>query len=184
MRTKSTKPQRNHSNRHLLFSTPIGKMAVVYHPQPFAVKTVVLPRSDREQVDRLVDIYGASESGSHRQAAVIKQQIVDYFNGKPIQPAWQWLDMSGLTRLQASVLIATADIPYAILKSYQDIAVAVQRPRAYRFVGSTLAKNPFPILIPCHRVIRSDSTFGQFGGGTDMKRKLIEMEAAFAKIKS
>lgn len=181
MKTKDTKPQRNHSNCHLSIATPIGKLAVVYQPKPFAIRAVVLPQTDREQVDSLVEIYGASDSSSHRQAAVIQQQIIDYFNGNPIHPPWQWLDMSGLTRLQASVLTATADIPYGKLKSYQDIAVAVQRPRAYRFVGSTLAKNPFPILIPCHRVIRSDSTFGQFGGGTDMKRKLIEMEAAFAK---
>jgi len=63
------------------------------------------------------------------------------------------------------------------LRSYRDIAVAVGRPRAYRFVGTTLANNPFPILIPCHRVIRSDGSFGLFGGGSDMKRKLIELEA-------
>ncbi|MBW1727467.1 MAG: MGMT family protein [Deltaproteobacteria bacterium] len=44
-------------------------------------------------------------------------------------------------------------------------------------MGSTLANNPFPILIPCHRVIRSNGSFGRFGGGSDLKRKLIELEA-------
>ncbi|UCD31652.1 MAG: methylated-DNA--[protein]-cysteine S-methyltransferase [Desulfobacterales bacterium] len=71
------------------------------------------------------------------------------------------------------------DIPYGQLKSYKEIAAAIQRPRAYRFVGSTLAINPYPILIPCHRVIRSDSSFGRFGGGAELKRKLIEMEARY-----
>ena len=177
MNTSRTILQHNHTTRHLLFSTPIGEMAIVYLPQPFAVRAVVLPRADRAHFDSLVEMYGASETASHQKADVIKGQIIDYFNGKPIQPEWQWMDMSGLTRLQASVLTATADIPYGELKSYKDIAAAIHRPRAYRFVGSTLAKNPFPILIPCHRVIRSDSTFGQFGGGTEMKRRLIEMEA-------
>ncbi len=177
MKTRHQTSKHNHAARYLSFATPIGKMAVVYHLQPFAVRAVVLPRADRRQVDSMAEIYGASESDSHQQAAVIKKQIIDYFNGKPIQPVWQWLDMSGLTRLQASVLTATADIPYGKLKSYQAIAVAVHRPRAYRFVGSTLAINPFPILIPCHRVIRSNGSFGQFGSGADMKRTLIAMEA-------
>ena len=57
------------------------------------------------------------------------------------------------------------------------VTTAVGRTRAYRFVGTTLANNPFPILIPCHRVIRSDGSFGRFGGGSDLKRKLIELEA-------
>ena len=166
---------------HFLFATPLGEMAVVFRLQPFAIKAVVLPRSNREHFDGLVKKYGASEPGSHQKATVIKKQIIDYFKGTPIHPVWQWMDMSGLTRIQASVLTATADIPYGEQKSYKEIAGAIDRPRAYRFVGSTLAKNPFPILIPCHRVIRSDTTFGQFGGGTEMKRRLIEMEAAFAK---
>ncbi|MBW1836306.1 MAG: MGMT family protein [Deltaproteobacteria bacterium] len=84
--------------------------------------------------------------------------------------------MIGLTNLQQSVLVATTKIPYGDLRSYQAIAVTIGRPRAYRSVGSALAKNPFPILIPCHRVIRSDNSIGQFGGGA-LKRKLIELEA-------
>ncbi|OEU65612.1 MAG: hypothetical protein BBJ57_04445 [Desulfobacterales bacterium PC51MH44] len=108
---------------------------------------------------------------------MVKESLSDYFKGKPIQPPWGWMDIGGFTKLQRSVLIATADIPYGELRSYKQIAQAINRPRAYRFVGTTLANNPFPILIPCHRVIRSDSSFGQFGGGTDLKRKMIELEA-------
>jgi methylated-DNA-[protein]-cysteine S-methyltransferase len=84
--------------------------------------------------------------------------------------------MEGITELQKAVLVATATIPYGELKTYKQIAEAIKNPRAYRFVGTALAKNPFPILIPCHRVIRSDLTFGQFGGGAELKRKLIDLE--------
>ncbi|MEA3438105.1 MAG: MGMT family protein [Thermodesulfobacteriota bacterium] len=97
-----------------------------------------------------------------------------------IKPPWEWMDMSGLTKLQQLVLRATADIPSGSVRFYKQIAEAINRPLSYRFVGSTLAKNPFPILIPCHRVIRSDSSLGRFGGGTDLKKELIEMEAQFA----
>jgi methylated-DNA-[protein]-cysteine S-methyltransferase len=52
----------------------------------------------------------------------------------------------------------------------------LENPRAARAVGTALATNPFPIVIPCHRVIRSDGTLGGYGGGLEMKRKLLEME--------
>jgi len=107
--------------------------------------------------------------------------IENYFKGTAIKPPWEWMDMAGLTPLQQLVLRVTVDIPYGSVRSYKQVAEAIHRPKAYRFVGSTLAKNPFPILIPCHRVIRSDSSLGQFGGGTDLKRELIEMERNFSR---
>ena len=90
------------------------------------------------------------------------------------------MDMSGLTRLQKSVLAATAKTPYGTVRSYRAIAGTIDRPRAYRFIGTTLAKNRFPILIPCHRIIKSDGSIGQFRGGADLKRKLIQRETTLA----
>jgi len=57
------------------------------------------------------------------------------------------------------------------------VAEEVGSPRAYRAVGTALAKNPIPIIIPCHRVLRKDGTLGGYGGGLDMKKRLLEMEA-------
>ena len=93
-----------------------------------------------------------------------------------LSPSWEWLDAGGLTELQKSVYSATAKIPYGKLSSYKEIAEVINRPNAYRFVGTTLAKNPFPILIPCHRVIRSNNTIGWFAGGKNLKIKMIELE--------
>ena len=93
-----------------------------------------------------------------------------------LKPSWEWLDAGELTELQKSVYSATVKIPYGKLSSYKKIAQAINRPNAYRFVGATLAKNPFPILIPCHRVIRSNNTIGQFAGGKNLKIKMIELE--------
>ncbi|MEA3436138.1 MAG: MGMT family protein [Thermodesulfobacteriota bacterium] len=111
------------------------------------------------------------------------EKIKAFFKGTAIKPPWEWMDMAGLAPLQQLVLRATVDIPYGSVRSYKQIAEAISQPRAYRFVGSSLAKNPFPILIPCHRVIRSDSSLGQFGGGTDPKKELIEMEKKFVTKK-
>ena len=121
-----------------------------------------------------------AKAGAHPDALKIAEIIKDFFKGTAIKPLWEWMDMAGLTPLKQLALRATVDIPYGSVRSYKQIAEAINRPRAYRFVGSTLAKNPFPILIPCHRVIRSDSSLGRFGGGTDLKRKLIELEKNFS----
>lgn len=77
---------------------------------------------------------------------------------------------------QQKVLKRTADIPYGTVKSYGDIARAIEKPGASRAVGSALAKNNFPIIIPCHRVIKTGGHIGEFGGGRDLKRKLLAHE--------
>ena len=162
---------------YLVFTTPLGYMALIYRATPFAVVKTFLPRQDKGGLVNAAETFGRQHTGFHDNAFRVKESITDYFKGKPISLPWGWLEMGGLTKLQQSVLESTADIPYGDLRSYKDVANAVGRARAYRFVGTTLANNPFPILIPCHRVIRSDGSWGRFGGGSDMKRKLIEMEA-------
>lgn len=162
---------------YLIFTTPLGHMAVIYRVTPFAVIKILLPSQDKGGIVDTVEAFGRQDTGFHDNAFTVKESIIDYFKGKPIHPPWGWLEMSGLTKLQQSVLASTADIPYGELRSYKDIAVAIGRPRAYRFVGTALANNPFPILIPCHRVIRSDGSVGLFGGGSDMKKKLVGLEA-------
>ena len=162
---------------YLIFTTPLGHMAVIYRVTPFAVIKILLPGQNKEDLVKAVKAFGRQGSGFHNNAFTVKESIINYFKGKPIKPPWVWLKIDSLTKLQQSVLASTADIPYGELRSYKDIAIAVGHPRAYRFVGTAIANNPFPILIPCHRVIRSDGSFGRFGGGSELKRKLIELEA-------
>ena len=69
-------------------------------------------------------------------------------------------------------------IGYGRTASYADIAAAVGRPRAVRAVGSACGHNPVPIVIPCHRVVRSDGSLGQYLGGAEAKRVLLALEAA------
>jgi methylated-DNA-[protein]-cysteine S-methyltransferase len=167
---------------HCVFQTPFGKGAFVFRETPFAILEVLLPRSSFEKLRASLKggIWG--KPGIHPQAEKLLELIAGYFNGvvdPNFWPPWEWLDLNGLTDLQRSVLYATAAIPYGSVHTYGQVAATIDRPRACRFVGTTLAKNPYPILIPCHRVIRSDGSVGQFGGGTDLKRNLIEREAAF-----
>jgi methylated-DNA-[protein]-cysteine S-methyltransferase len=167
--------------RHFVFQTPFGKGAFVFREAPFTILEVLLPRSSLEKLRAALKRGNWGDPGIHPQAEKLSEIIAGYFNGKvdPKRwPPWEWLDLDGLTALQRSVLYVTAAIPYGSVRTYQQVAAAIDRPRACRFVGTTLAKNPYPILIPCHRVIRSDGSVGQFGGGTDLKKSLIEREAA------
>jgi len=85
-------------------------------------------------------------------------------------------DLVGRTAFERDVLEMTLQIPPGELRPYSWIAWQIDRPRAVRAVGTALGHNPVPLLIPCHRVVRSDGSMGQYGFGTDMKRRLLEGE--------
>ncbi len=86
------------------------------------------------------------------------------------------LDLERCGPFQRSVLIAEYGIPRGYVSTYRRIAVHIEHPTAARAVGRALATNPFPIVIPCHRALRSDGSLGGFQGGTEMKAELLRME--------
>ncbi len=80
------------------------------------------------------------------------------------------------TGFQREVWEALRRIPYGETASYKEIAEAVGRPRAFRAVGMANNRNPIPVIIPCHRVIGSDGGLVGYGGGLDLKRRLLDLE--------
>ncbi len=86
-----------------------------------------------------------------------------------------------LTPFQWEVLQATLQIPFGQTRSYQWVARRINRPRAARAVGQALRKNPYPLIIPCHRVIRSDGRHGGYAGRFDgRKGELLRLERDIA----
>ena len=79
------------------------------------------------------------------------------------------------TSFERDVILEVAKIPYGSVKTYKEIAKSLNS-HAYRAVGTAIGKNPFPIIIPCHRVIRSDGKIGGFRGGTPMKVEILKNE--------
>jgi methylated-DNA-[protein]-cysteine S-methyltransferase len=77
-----------------------------------------------------------------------------------------------------TVLSHLPEIGYGRTASYAAVAAAAGSPRAVRAVGTACATNPLPVVVPCHRVVRSDGTLGQYAGGAEAKRQLLAMEAA------
>ena len=87
-------------------------------------------------------------------------------------------DLRGLSDFERAVLRKTLDIPRGEVRTYAWVAREIGRPRAVRAVGSALGRNPVPVLLPCHRVVRSDGTIGEYIAGVEMKRALLAREGA------
>jgi O-6-methylguanine DNA methyltransferase len=103
-------------------------------------------------------------------------ELQEYFAGTRREFSFP-LDLRG-TPFQLRCWRALLDIPYGETRTYADIARAVGCPRGYRAVGLANNRNPIAIVVPCHRVIASDGTLCGYGGGLDVKRKLLELEGA------
>jgi O-6-methylguanine DNA methyltransferase len=86
------------------------------------------------------------------------------------------LELERCSEFQKRVLIAEYNIPRGTVSTYTRIANHIGSPKAARAVGNALATNPFPIVIPCHRAVRSNGTLGGYQGGSEMKKRLLQME--------
>jgi methylated-DNA-[protein]-cysteine S-methyltransferase len=104
------------------------------------------------------------------------RELEEYFSGKRRQFSFA-LDLRG-TDFQQACWHALLAIPYGETRSYGDIARAVGRPQGFRAVGMANNRNPVAIVVPCHRVIASDGSLCGYGGGLDVKRRLLELEGA------
>jgi len=142
--------------------TPVGELTIV------------------EEDGALVEIhFGAPHPAPRAEGAVVRQ-LREYFAGErktfdlPIKPKG--------TPFQLAVWSELQKIAYGATRSYADIARAIGRPAAVRAVGAANGANPIPIVIPCHRVIGSNGSLTGFGGGIDMKRRLLDFEAGFRTL--
>jgi len=107
----------------------------------------------------------------------ITEQIVAYFDGD-LRSFRVELDLSAVPSFRRAVLEACRKIPYGKTASYSDLAHAVGNSAAVRAVGSAMANNPIPLIIPCHRVLRADGSLGGFSSpeGIHQKRRLLRHE--------
>ncbi|HYM76670.1 MAG TPA: methylated-DNA--[protein]-cysteine S-methyltransferase [Candidatus Dormibacteraeota bacterium] len=105
-------------------------------------------------------------------------ELEEYFAGQRREFTFP-LDLRG-TDFQLACWRALLAIPYGETRTYADIARAVGRPQGFRAVGMANNRNPVAIVVPCHRVIASDGTLCGYGGGLDIKRKLLELEGALS----
>jgi methylated-DNA-[protein]-cysteine S-methyltransferase len=103
-------------------------------------------------------------------------QVRDFLSGKAVYFKPEDLDFGMVQGFARRVLRKSGEIPRGRVMTYGGLAANVGVRGGARAVGNVLAENPFPLVIPCHRVVRSDGSLGGFGGGLSMKRALLEME--------
>jgi len=165
---------------YLVFDSPLGWMGVVDSPR--GLRRLVLPQSSPEQVLHLLSeptMKQHDQSLSEAEAGYfgdLPDRIRGYLAGKVVSFSDK-LDLSGASPFQRRVWEVERSIPYGETRTYAWIAGKLGMRKAARAVGQALAKNPLPIIIPCHRVICSDGSLGGFGGGQDLKRCLLGIEA-------
>ena len=112
-----------------------------------------------------------------RGLADLERDLQAYFAGRAVAFSAS-LDASGLSRFDKEIYAVAKKIPYGEVRTYQGVAREAGRPGAARAVGGAMARNPCPLVVPCHRVVRSDGGMGGFSApcGIDLKRRLLEME--------
>ncbi|HSZ06135.1 MAG TPA: methylated-DNA--[protein]-cysteine S-methyltransferase [Solirubrobacteraceae bacterium] len=111
----------------------------------------------------------------------MRRELDEYFSGarRNFELPLDWALIGPFGR---RVLRVTSEIPYGGVLSYAEVAADAGSPRGSRAAGNALGSNPIPIVIPCHRVLRTGGALGGYGGGLDRKRWLLELEGALQGV--
>lgn len=152
-----------------VITTPVGNLHVAFSDQAFhfclwdfEVKTEAAFKT-------------AKEVKTHPLLSELKSQLKEYFAGNRKEFDLP-LSLQG-TPFQVKAWQTLLEIPYGKTFSYSDQAKKMKQPKAVRAVGTANSKNPICLIIPCHRVTRSDGTLGGYAGGVQIKQRLLELES-------
>ena len=149
----------------------IGRISILWVNEPhLMVKRLIMP-IEHDEIDRRQLVRRNDPVLGH-----LFSRIEKYLSGDRKKLPTGSLDWSICTDFQRRVLQREWLVPYGRVISYQDLAADVKDSSCCRAIGSALSRNPFPIIIPCHRTVRSDGSLGGFRGGLGLKRSLLEKE--------
>jgi len=162
----------------ILQRTPVGQVLVAVSKQ--GVVAVEIGMSERAFIDHLSSIFNEPIMRSKIATSSVFEQLQEYFEGRrkvfdlPVS-------LNHLTPFQRRVLEATMEISFGSVSTYGEMARNLGKDRAARAVGQALARNPIPIVIPCHRVLGSDGGLHGYSGGEGIRTKkfLLQLEGAY-----
>lgn len=159
----------------VLSDTPVGEVYVAVNDSGLVGVEFGVDRE--EFLHRLGERFRSRVERSPERAAPAMAQVRDYLEGRRVAFDLP-LDLTGLTDFQCRVLLAASRVPRGKTASYKDIARQIGRPKAARAVGQALARNPVPIVIPCHRVVAADGSLTGYSGGRGIatKASLLKLE--------
>ena len=156
--------------------SPLGSLLLA--ATPAGLVRVAFEREDHDAVlASLAEIVSPRVLRAPQRTDAVARQLDEYFAGarRTFDVA---VDLQLVHGFRRDVIDQLRRIAYGTTQSYAAIAAATGHPRAVRAVGSACAHNPVPVVVPCHRVVRSDGSIGQYLGGIDAKEALLALEAA------
>ena len=156
--------------------SPLGSLLLA--ATPAGLVRVAFEREDHDAVlASLAEIVSPRVLRAPQRTDAVARQLDEYFAGarRTFDVA---VDLQLVHGFRRDVIEQLRRITYGTTQSYAAIAAATGHPRAVRAVGSACAHNPVPVVVPCHRVVRSDGSIGQYLGGIDAKEALLALEAA------
>ena len=156
--------------RYSRYDSPVGPLVLAVSEK--GLVTLGFDRGIFPPAKNKSIVWEESETG----ARTFMRELNEYFAGERREFSFP-LDLRG-TPFQLQCWNALLEIPYGETRTYADVARTVGKPQAFRAVGLANNRNPIAIVVPCHRVIASDGTLCGYGGGLDVKRKLLELEGA------
>ncbi|MFX1520871.1 MAG: methylated-DNA--[protein]-cysteine S-methyltransferase [Promethearchaeota archaeon] len=159
-------------------STPFDNISIVWSKTQSGVlvQRIFLSDSKSSSENKVQTSFQQVDSGSLPLIEELAEKILMFLNGKQVDFDLSIVDFDRCYATQKRVILAEYEIPRGWISTYKRIADHLEILNGARAVGSALARNPFPIIIPCHRAIKTDGGLGGYQGGLKMKRVLLEME--------
>jgi methylated-DNA-[protein]-cysteine S-methyltransferase len=163
---------------YITLPSAFGTFSVVWREIENAPKIcrVFLSDARASSEDSVQTSFPGASRRSHQSVISLGGQIQGFLEGNPISFELDLMALETCSEFQRSVLLAEHAIPRGWISTYGKIAEHLGVENGARAVGSALARNPFPIVIPCHRAIRSNGELGGYQGGLAMKRALLAFE--------
>lgn len=160
-----------------VFKTAWGWSAIAYQNEGL-LREVIMPVAFRTDIlNRIKDGARILGANSDSPALALSERIQAYFEGSIVQDWNVQLDASQLTPFTRQVLALTRTVGYGQTCYYHEIAEAIGNPNACRAVGQALSRNPWPLIVPCHRVVGVQHVGGfSAPGGIQAKRRLLDWE--------
>jgi len=165
-------------NRKIVKSTPFGPVGIIWIVLNGNAKIarVLLSRPGLSAEDTISRLYPDSQTASCPEIESVADAINAILEGNYIEISLDVAELASCSEFQQSVLHAEYRIPRGSVSTYGLIAGHLGKQNGARAAGNALATNPFPVIVPCHRAIRSDRHLGGYQGGLAMKRALLEKE--------
>lgn len=163
--------------RYTILSTKWGYFGLMGTPD--GLRYTSLPVATRGEARGILLAHRLAARYDNRLFVGLQEQIKAYFGGTYVEFSRVAVDLADFSAFARKALLACREIPLGQTVSYLHLAQLAHSPKAARAAGSVMAKNPMPLIIPCHRVIRSDGSVGNFSapGGQSLKQRLLDLEA-------